>query len=363
MTHTMKRQAFKTGSILLLCLILAAPQIVSQELTKEFSREWTAGSGNTLDINNRYGKVIVETSDQDLITVDVKVTVNFPNRERAQRYLDYINVIFSEEGDIFKARTVIDEKFSFSGWGGSSRRFSIDYTIKMPSFINFKLVNRYGNSEIEQVDGQVNIDIKYGNLLIETLTRGNEKPLNAISVAYGKAEIGSAGWLDLLMRYVGELSVDECQALILDSRYSKIHIDNISSVVADSKYDKLEIDEINNLVLDAGYTNINIGSLYKKLKFDGAYGSMAVENIPEGFESIETNSRYLGLRLGIAGGASYELDARTSYGDLKFNEDYFHRHRRIVENTSTEIAGIVGRNSSPDAKVYVRSSYGSVKLY
>lgn len=70
-------------------------------------------------------------------------------------------------------------------------------------------------------------------------------------MAYGKAEIGSAGWLDLIMRYVGELSIDECHALLLDSRYSKIYIDNISSVVADSKYDKLEIDEINNLVLDA----------------------------------------------------------------------------------------------------------------
>lgn len=170
----MKRQAFKTGSLLLLCLILSAPRLVSQELTKEFSKEWTAGSGTTLDINNRYGKVIVETSDRDLITIDVKVTVNYPNRERAQKYLDYIDVIFSEEEDILKARTVIDEKFSFSGWGGGSRRFSIDYTVKMPSFINFKLVNRYGNSEIEQVDGQVDIDIKYGNLLIETLTRATK---------------------------------------------------------------------------------------------------------------------------------------------------------------------------------------------
>jgi hypothetical protein len=103
----MKRQAFKTGLILLVCLILASPGLVSQELSKEFSKEWTAGSGTTLDINNKYGKIIVETSDQDRITVDVKVTVEFPNRERAQRYLDYINVEFSEEGDLLKARTVM----------------------------------------------------------------------------------------------------------------------------------------------------------------------------------------------------------------------------------------------------------------
>ncbi|MFZ2341275.1 MAG: hypothetical protein WAW07_16315 [Bacteroidales bacterium] len=359
----MKRQVFKTGSILLVCLILTSPGLVAQELTKEFNKEWTAGSGTTLDINNKYGKVIVETSDQDRITIDVKVTVEFPNRERAQKYLDYIDVTFNEEGDILKARTVIDEKFNFSGWGGGTRRFSIDYTVTMPSRINFNLVNRYGNSEIEKVDGLVKIDIKYGNLLVERLTRGNEKPVSTISIAYGKAEIGSAGWIDLVARYVGELTIDECQALLLDSKYSKISIDKTSSVVAECRYDKLTINNINNLVLDAGYTDINIGKLSKKLKFDGGYGSITVESIPAGFESIETNSRYIGVRLGIESGANYELDARTSYGELKFDENNFSHQRRIVENNSSEISGIAGSDSSPLAKVYVRSSYGSVKLY
>ena len=52
-----------------------------------------------------------------------------------------------------KARTIIDDKFNFSGWGGGSRRFSIDYTVKMPSRINFTLANRYGNAELEEITG------------------------------------------------------------------------------------------------------------------------------------------------------------------------------------------------------------------
>ena len=90
---------------------------------------------------------------------------------------------------------------------------------------------------------------------------------------------------------------------------------------------------------------------------------VAVESIPEGFESIETDSRYIGVRLGIESGANYKLDARTSYGELKFDENNFSHQQRIVNNTSSEITGIVGSDSSPLAKVYVRSSYGSVKLY
>ena len=359
----MKRQVCKSGLALVLAVCLASAGLTAQEVSKEFHKEWTAGAGTTLDISNRYGKVVVETSDQNKITIDVKVTVEYPNRDRAQRLLDYIDVQFSEDGDLLKAKTIIDEKFNFSGWGGGSRRFSIDYKVNMPSKINFTLANRYGNSELDKIEGLVKLDIKYGDLIADNLARGNEKPMNYISLAYGKAEIESAGWLDATVRYSGSFTIGKCQALLLDSKYSKIRIEDISSFVGETKYDKVEIENINNLVLDAGYTDINVGELAKKLKFSGGYGSITVDRIPAGFESIESDSRYIGVRLGIESDANYELDAKTSYGDIKFDETNFQHQRRIVENNSSETTGIVGKESNPASKVFIRATYGSVKLY
>lgn len=359
----MKRQVCKSGLALVLGVYLASAGLTAQEVSKEFHKEWSAGAGTTLDISNRYGKVVVETSDQNKITIDVKVTVEYPNGDRAQRLLDYIDVQFSEDGDLLKAKTIINEKFNFSGWGGGSRRFSIDYKVNMPSKINFSLANRYGNSELDKIEGLVKLDIKYGDLIADNLARGNEKPMNYITLAYGKAEIESAGWLDATVRYSGSFTIGKCQALLLDSKYSKIRIEDISSFVGETKYDKVEIENINNLVLDAGYTDINVGELARKLKFSGGYGSITVERIPAGFESIEIDSRYIGVRLGIESDASYELDAKTSYGDIKFDESNFQHQKRIVENNSSETTGIVGKESNPASKVYVRATYGSVKLY
>jgi hypothetical protein len=359
----MKRQIYKSGLVLVFSICLISAGLFAQEVSKEFHKEYTAGPSTTLDISNRYGNVVVETSDQNQVTIDVKVTVELPSRERAQKLLEYIDVQFSEEGSLIKAKTVIDDKFNFSGWGSGSKRFSINYKVKMPSGINFNLTNRYGNSELEEIKGLVNLDIKYGDLTADNLSRGNDKPLNSLSLAYGKADIASAGWLDATIRYAGSFVINKCQALLLDSKYSKIQIEDISSVVAETKYDKLEIENINNLVLNAGYTDINVGELAKKLKFEGGYGSLTVDRIPAGFELIETDSRYIGVRLGIESGASYELDARTSYGDLKFDESNFQHQRRIVENNSSETSGIVGKESSPESKVKVTASYGSVKLY
>ncbi|TFG41532.1 MAG: hypothetical protein E4H43_04285 [Bacteroidia bacterium] len=359
----MKKQIFKSGLLLVFSICLLSTGLVAQEVSKAFHKEWTAGQNSTLDISNRYGDVVVETSDQNQVTIDVKVTVELPNRERAQKLLDYIDVQFSEGGDLLKAKTIIDEKFNFSGWSGGSKRFSIDYKVKMPSKINFTLSNRYGDSELEEINGLVKLDIKYGDLKADKLSRGNDKPLNYISLAYGKAEIESAGWLDATVRYSGGFTINNCQALMLDSKYSKVRLEDISSVVGETKYDKLEIDKINNLVLDAGYTDIIVGELTKKLKFNGGYGSITVDRIPAGFELLESDSRYIGVRFGIESDASYELDARTSYSELKFDESNFQHQRRIVENNSSETTGIVGKNSSTTSKVKVNSSYGSVKLY
>ncbi len=358
----MKNQLYKTGTTLIAALLLAA-SASAQPAVKEFHKEYTAGPNTTLDISNKYGDVTVETSDQNQVVINVKVKVEMPNKERAEKLLSYIDVQFSENDNTISAKTIIDEKFSFSGWGGESRRFSIDYTVKMPSRINFTLANRYGNTDLDEISGLVKLDIKYGNLTADKFSRGNDKPINYISLAYGKAIIRAAGWLDIYSRYAGEFEIDKSEALLLDSKYSKIEIGETSSIVGESKYDNVRIERINNLVLDAGYSDINVGTLNRKLKFDGGYGSFSVDRIPAGFESVESDTKYIGVKLGIDNEASYQLDAKLSYGSLKFNEDNFQNQKRIVENNSSETTGIVGKETSPSARVSINATYGSVKLY
>lgn len=349
--------------LLLLPFLLGSLTLTGQEVTKEFHEEYSAGANTTLQISNKYGDVIIDSWDQNQVVIDVKVTVELSSRERAEKLIEYINVEFSQEGDVISAKTVIDDRFNFSGWGGSSKRFSIDYSVKMPVKASLDLSNRYGNSDLDELQGHVNMDIKYGNLTVGTLGRGNEKPLNRISIAYGKGSIEEAGWLDMMLRYVGDTEINKAQALLLDSKYSKLSVGSISSVVGECKYDNMNIEEINNLVLENGYTEVKIGTLNKKLEYNGAYGSFSIEYIPAGFESLEVDTKYMGVNLGIDESANYKLDAHVSYGGLKYDEDNFVNKRRIIENNSHEIAGVVGKNEDPDATVNINASYGSVRLY
>ncbi len=356
----MKKLHYKPGLLAIISLFFLTLALSAQEVTKQFHKEFTAGS-KTLNISNRYGDVVIESWDKDQIVIDIKVTVEMPNKEKAQRMLDLIDVQFNEGSGDVSAKTLIDDKFNFTGWG-NTRRFSINYSVKMPVNTDLTLSNKYGNTEIDELHGLMNIDIKYGNINAGKLTRGNVKPLSKLNIAYGKGDIEEAGWLDLNERYVGNMHITKSQAILLDSKYSKLILGETSSMVGESKYDNIRIEKINNLVLENGYTEVNIGELTKKLTYNGSYGSFSIDKIPEGFESLNVDTRYMGVRLGIEDAASYQLDAKVSYGGLKYNEENFRNQRRIVENNSHEVSGTVGKSENPASSVNITSSYGTVRL-
>lgn len=358
----MKKQIYKTGILLFISLSVLTLAVSAEEVSKEYHKEYKAGANTALGISNKYGDIVIQSWNQNDVVIDVKVTVNYPSKEKAERYLGLINVEFAETADQITAKTVIDEDFNFSGWSSSSRNFSIDYTIKMPVAMALALSNRYGDTDINELTGALDLEIKYGDLTAGKLLRGNVKPLNKLNLAYGKATIGEAGWFDLYLRYVGMFEVTKSQALLLDSRYSKLNLGSTSSVVGESKYDNIRIDNINNLDAEIGYTNIKIGELSKKLNYSGSYGSFTVERIPAGFESIAVDTRYMGVKLGIDDGASYRLEAKVSYGGINYNQANFNNERRIDQNTSKEVSGVMGTNGSPSATVNVKASYGTVSL-
>ena len=119
----MKKSVYKPGMFFIISLFLISSTISAQEITKEFHKEYTAGT-KTLEISNKYGDVVIQSWDKDQIIIDIKVTVDMPNKEKAQRLLDLIDIQFSEGSDAITAKTVIDDKFNFTGWG-DNRKFSI----------------------------------------------------------------------------------------------------------------------------------------------------------------------------------------------------------------------------------------------
>lgn len=206
------------------------------------------------------------------------------------------------------------------------------------------------------------MNVKYGDLTADKLTRGNVKPLNTITIAYGKATVYELGWAEINSRYVGMFSIDKATALLVDSKYSKVSVKEVSSLVADSKYDGYSVGTANNIVILGGYTDLRFERINKKLDVETKYGNLTVDYVPADFEKLSVKAGYCAVKLGIDPAACYRLSASSSYGSIKLDDSQFSPNKRIQGNTSTELDGKVGRCGSPSSEVTIDTSYGSVRL-
>ena len=356
----MKNYRYKTTAFFVIALLTISTALFAEEVTKEYHKEFAASSATTLDINSRYGNVVIESWNNNQIVIDVKITVNVSNKSKAEQDLSNIDALFSESGNVIKAWTEVNSKY-FSK-GVNTNDVSINYSIKMPVSSALNLGNRYGNTTINELSGLVNINISYGNLTIGKLARGNEKPWNNISLRYGSADIQEAGWLNLNTQYAKNVELSKCTAVLLESRYSDLNFGEISSIVGECAYGAIKIGNIRNLDLDNRYTGIKVGTLTNSLKFESNYGALTIDNITNGFESIEVDTRYSNVTLGIANNASYELNGEARYGGIKYDNNNFNFTKKIQERNTLTIAGVNGKDSSPKAKIKIEAAYATVNL-
>jgi DUF4097 and DUF4098 domain-containing protein YvlB len=131
-------------------------------------------------------------------------------------------------------------------------------------------------------------------------------------------------------------------------------------MTVDSRYDQYRIKTVRELKMNSMYTGTKIDKLSTKLTIENGYGNLSIDEIPATFESISVINRYSGIKLGIAPEASYRLEGKVRYCELKHPEGK--NMNRVRENTSYEVSGNIGKSDNPKSTVTIESSYGSVNL-
>ncbi len=360
----MKKRIFETGiaGIVFLLATSFLWALPPDEVLKRYHQAYPANQKTQLNIQNKYGDVNLENWETDSVAIDVVITVEYPDREKAERLLKYLNVSFSASGNQITAITEISSDFSrFSRhFWSNEKKFSIDYTIHAPAYINYNLLNKYGDAFINELNGKADIEIMYGHLKVNRLGRGNTKPLNNITMAYSKGSIDKANWLMLDLRY-SRLEINDARALAGETKYSKLYTGDISSVVLESKYDTYAFGKLVNLIIEGAYDNIKADEISKKIVLDTRYTGVNIDHIPSGFNSIEVDNEYGGIHLDIESGASYHLTGNTSYCSIRYPESS--RVSRIVRNNSYTVQGLVGKDANTKSTVKIKSRYGTVTLY
>jgi hypothetical protein len=359
----MKTPTFKFVLLLFLIQILVISVAVSapDEFSKNLHKEFNADQNTLLFIENKFGNVDINNWDKNQVVIDVTITVDHRNQDKAKELLEYIHVDISQEGNTIKAITTIDSKFSKWNFtfSDSKKEFSIDYDIKIPKNIKLDLQNKYGNVFINEIYGHARVDVKYGNLKINKIIRSNKKPFSEVSLGYSRGTIDECEWLNVTLKY-SKLEIEKSKALIAVTKYSQLNVGRASSIVCESKYDDYKIGIVNNFVGTAGYTELEFKEVSLLLDVDNRYGGISVDFIPKGFEKINIDNEYGGIKLGIDANASYQIKGYAKYANIDYPETG--SVSRMKESNSLFVEGTVGEDEKTKSEVYIQTKYGNVKL-
>ncbi len=322
-------------------------EVTAQETTRRFSKSWPAGEIETLEIVNKFGEVKVSDKGGAMVTIEVVVTAE-GSESRAKDILDDISVSFGQQGSKATAETQIASNFK------SRSKFSIDYTVNIPADRNLNITNKFGNVVVQKLTGKGLFDIGYGNLTAGQL----EGEGTRLDLAYGKADVESMKDARISLSY-SRMFMKSAGNVTLESKYSTLNIDKMTSIKVSSKYDTFNFGTLTALEGDSKFSNYKIATIENSLKLASGYGTIRVEHIPADFGTVDINSSYAQISLGMDEKAAYQVVATCEYCSINYPQNNFSGNS-MKENTKQTINGTVLGGSK--GKVSVSSRYGNVKL-
>lgn len=295
---------------------------------KTYSKSYTVDAGTRLDINNRYGKVTVNTWSKNEFKVDVQIQVTADKANDTKKFIDRISINDSKQGQTVSFKTNIDSQSDLFGSKTSSRKIEINYVIYMPAQNALSITNKYGNVELPDLEGKLVINCAYGDLQAKSLTN----PGNQIKVSYGDARIASL------------------KATDLDISYGSLVLGSVDKLNADVKYSSAKIGRIST----SGILNVKYGT------------GVQISNLDENMKNLSVNSKYSNIKLGLDDDEDADFDVTVHYGSFNYGnhpvniskaENAEDKHF----NPTKTFKGRVGKGNIARV-ININSSYSSVKF-
>ncbi|WP_316810603.1 hypothetical protein [Pedobacter heparinus] len=366
--------------------------------SKTFSKSFPLDGNDKVELNNRYGEMLIKTWDKKEIRVDIDIKAYSKDEADAQRLIDGTVIAADKRGNLVSVKT------NFAADGGkfgskvingktiSRREIRVNYIVYMPAANALTLSNQYGNVNMGSFSGPLNVKVQYGSLTAGNLNNAS----NILEIQYGFTKIQEIRTATIKQQYGSGLNIGTIGSLNLDAQYTGVNIGTIKgdaivkqqygpgldigrvgnldltvqyanvklgTVIGDAnikqQYNKLSIGSANTLNLKGQYTTVAIGNLKGPGNFSVAYGKLGVEQVGTGCKNLHLLSSYSHVSLKFGSGYQGDFDLRTSYSPFKAGAGV--SSKLIAEKGSIKnYAGTIGNGGG--AEVTLKADYGSVNL-
>ncbi len=330
------------------------------EKTKSIKKEYAVNSDALLRINNRYGNVDVTSWDKNQVVIEVKITVSGNDEDKVVKRLSMIDVDFAASRGEVSAKTVIEKNSSSWSWNWGKKNnfhYQIDYIIKVPVTNSARLNNDYGNIYLNELKGDASINCDYGKIEIGDLLGDN----NSINIDYcSSSTIAKMNGGSINADY-SKFTVEEAGDIRLNADYTTSVFEIMNNLNYNCDYGSLTANDARSVEGNGDYLTTRLGKISKKVAITSDYGSIRIEDLQEGFDSVTINGDYCGIKIGTPD-APFSFVLKLSYGGFKRGDSGYNFTKKIVKSSSKYYEGTY-KSGSSNSKITIDSDYGSVTFY
>jgi len=278
---------------------------------RSVSRSFPASLETTLEVENKYGKIQVVTWDKDSVSVEVEIFLTESSSSKLRKLKDDIKIDFTGTNNYIIAKTVIksesgrlaSELKSISNTiKGSNKRVEINYLVHVPSQMDVVLNNKFGDIYMDDLEGQVDINLSNGVLKANRLV-GN----SSISLSFANGMIKSLGSSNMKLSY-SDMVLNEVNQLDLISKSSKLNVDSVNVLKIDSRRDKLHFQKVEYFYGKGNFTQVWIYDFLRESDVYMKYGKLTIEHVIPAFSKIYVESDYTDVSLYFDRESSFEFD-------------------------------------------------------
>lgn len=328
------KDIFYKKLILSFLIIFTVHSINAQEeLSKSIEKIYDFTNAGELQLENKYGNIIINGWSQNKIKVSIDIVVNKKDKDDAEDLLARIKpsittldqsiIIFSnieEKSDSFFSK-VFNRVNPFDFDKGS---IQIDYRISLPINAEIQVTNKFGDIVINDWNGKLKTNLQHGDMWI------NNDIINAnIEMKFGKLQTKSISYGKIALKN-SEFDHQTSKNLRIISSGSTIMIDQVTDLEIYSSKDKITIENIEEIKGELKFSNIILENLRNEVDLIMDVADFKIKNILKPNANININQKSSELSINISD-LNFDFSASLEQGLLRIPKTFKNIKNKVID--------------------------------
>ncbi len=353
------RFIYKLTMLLHLFPIMSLINNAKKKYTKkrEINKSFSVNSNAKVSINNKYGKIEINTWNKNTVNIKVEISVNGDYLSNINGLMSIIDIKFNSNSSLVEANTIFNPNENTNSWKSRDINFKINYTVTMPVFNYLNLKNEYGDIILRKLQSKADIICSYGKITIGNLyAENNNINLNCCSNSSIKS-IKSAN----INIYNSKLNIDNARAVDFKSNYSTLKINEVNTVNFDCNYSSICVNDVYVLKGVSSYLDMSFGVVKKSININTNYGSILVKNLAKNFKTIYINGQFTDTKIKLDSNAIFKFIISLKHSKFNNEKEVAEIVKSVSNSTKKRYEGKFGKGEST-SKIEIKSHYGDISF-